>query len=99
MVWPKRSRNCSSTAAGAAPSPTRTTASGPDRARLVGRQLQQADVDRRHAEEERRLEVLEPVERLGRLEPLGEAHQAAGGEPRADAVAEAVDVESGSTAR
>ena len=34
----------------------------PDRPRIVSRQLQQADVDRRDAEEERRLEVLEPFD-------------------------------------
>ncbi len=60
--------------------------------RLV-RQLEESDVDRRHAEEERGPELLE--EGLGPvvLEALDEAHAAAAREPGADAVAESVHVE------
>jgi hypothetical protein len=60
---------------------------------VVLRPLEQADVHGRHAEEERRPELLEERQRPLGLEAHDQAHAAPAREPRADAVAEAVDVE------
>ena len=64
-----------------------------DLARGVRRRVEQADVDRRHAEEERRTEIAELIERGAVIEALQQAHAAAAGQPAVQAVAEGVDVE------
>ena len=59
----------------------------------LDRQLEEADVHRRHAEEQRGTELLEESLGLGVLEPLREPHPAPAREPRAHSVSEAVHVE------
>ena len=63
-----------------------------DRASTLGWRLEQPDVHRRHAEEERRAVLLEPVEGLLVLEALDEAHVAPADQPALHAVAEPVHV-------
>ena len=63
----------------------------PPRGRVA--QLEEADVHRRHAEEERGPELLEEGLGLVVLEALDEPHPAPAREPGADTVAEAMDVE------
>ena len=64
-------------------------------ARGFGGDIEQADVDGGHAEEEGGAEIEEGGRGLVVLEALQQAHAAAGGQPAVQAVAERVNVEQG----
>src|SRR5258708_9504354 len=63
-----------------------------DLARRVRRRVEQAHVDRRHAEEECRPELVEFIDRCSVVEALQQPHPAAAGQPAVQTVAEGVNV-------
>src|SRR5207245_1379182 len=69
----------------------------PHAPRDLARRVEEADVNRRHAEKERRPEIEELTGRGAMIESLQQPHAAAADQPAVQAVAEGVDVEEGKT--
>ena len=94
MTWPNSARNSSNVCADSGAEPeTNSRIDAPISTRLLGRDVEQADINRGHAEKQRGMEIQEFRRGFLLLEALQQPHAAPAREPAMHSVAEPVHVE------